>query len=57
MKNHSDDSFTFDFIGVIFLVMAASMVIAILVSNPPKVANLLVPAVFCGVGLIILVGN
>ena len=57
MEKQSDDAFTFYFIGIIILLMAAVMAGAMLGAKPLNLANLLVPSVFGGAGLIFLVGT
>jgi hypothetical protein len=57
MEKHSDDAFTFYFIGIIILLMAALMAGTMLGAKPLNLANLLVPSVFGGTGLIFLVGT
>jgi hypothetical protein len=57
MEKHNDDKFTFYFIGVIMLFIAAIMTGAILGGTPSVMANLLVPSVFGFVGLIFIVGT
>ena len=57
MEKHNDDKFTFYFIGVIMLFLAAIMTGAILGGTISILVNLLVPSVFGFVGLIFIVGT
>jgi hypothetical protein len=57
MENRKDDIFTFYFIGVVILFMAALIAGSILGGKPANTVNLLVPAVFGSVGLFFLVGT
>ena len=57
MEDRKDDIFILDFFEVTFLLIAAFIAAALLVGNPEKAINVLVPVVFGGVGLMFLVGK